>query len=172
MTDFGTDDIAATDIKINGFNAFGSSFDVSATTVDGAAANVSAAPAAGSRQAAALAVKINENTGEHGVTATAFNEVVATMYAAGDVDINGTTVTSRGSVQEFIAAVNDEIANVTASLNSDGFVVFSNTDGDAIQFANAAPELGIADDIYAGFVKLTSLIQSRLKLVQKLMVMR
>ena len=57
----------------------------------------------------ALAVKINENTGEHGVTAT-FNEVVSTMYAAG-VDSNGTTVKSRATVEEFIAAVNDEIAN-------------------------------------------------------------
>ncbi|OUU24937.1 MAG: hypothetical protein CBB97_10660 [Candidatus Endolissoclinum sp. TMED37] len=156
MTELGSVDIAATDIKINGFNAFGSAFDMDATTVDGASANVSAAVAAGSRQAGALAVKINENTGEHGVTATAFNEIVSTMYAAGDVDINGTTVKARASVQEFIAAVNDEIANVTASLNSDGFVVFSNTDGDAIQFANAAPELGIADDVYAGFVKLTA----------------
>ena len=155
MTQF-AGNIASTDVKINGFDAFGSDFNVSATTVDGASANVSAAVAAGSRQAGALAVKINENTGEHGVTATAFNEIVSTMYAAGDVDINGTTVTSRATIQEFVAAVNDEIANVTASVNSDGFVVFSNTDGDAIQFANAAPELGIADDVYAGFVKLTS----------------
>ena len=59
-----------------------------ATTVDGTAAAVSAAVAKNSRQAGAVAVKINENTGEHGVTASAFNEVVATMYAAGDVEIN------------------------------------------------------------------------------------
>ena len=156
MTELGTTDIAATDIKINGFNAFGSDFDMDATTVDDASADVSAAVAAGSRQAGAVAVKINENTGEHGVTATAFNEVKATMYASGDVAINGSTVKARATIEEFIAAVNDEIANVTASLNSDGFIVFSNTDGDAIQFAGAAPELGIADDIYAGFVKLTS----------------
>ena len=155
MTQF-AGDIAATDIKINGKNFSSSDFDVSATTVDGASADVSGAIAAGSRQAAALAVKINENTGEHGVTASAFNEVVATMYSAGDVAINGTTVTSRATVQEFVAAVNDEIANVSASINTNGFVVFSNNDGDAIQFAGAAAELGIADDIYAGFVKLTS----------------
>ena len=156
MTEFGTDDIAATDIKINGKNAFGSDFDVSNTTVDGAAADVKDPVAAGSRQAAALAVKINENTGEHGVTATAFNQVVATMYAAGDVEINGTTVTSRASIEEFVAAVNDEVANVAAAVNEDGFIVFSNNDGDAIQFNAAAPELGIANDVYAGFVKLTS----------------
>ena len=135
---------------------FGSDFDMDATTVDGASANVSAAVAAGSRQAAAVAVKINENTGEHGVTATAFNEVVATMYAAGDVEINDTTVTSRASIEEFVAAVNDEVANVTAAVNEDGFIVFSNNDGDAIKFNAAAPELGIANDVYAGFVKLTS----------------
>ena len=155
MTQF-AGDIVTTDIKINGKNFSSSDFDVSATTVDGATADVSGVIAAGSRQAAALAVKINENTGEHGVTASAFNEVVATMYSAGDVAINGTTVTSRATVQEFVAAVNDEIANVSASINTNGFVVFSNTDGDAIQFAGAAAELGIADDIYAGFVKLTS----------------
>ena len=74
MTQFAAD-IAATDIKINGFDAFGSSFDISATTIDGTATDVSHAIAAGS-SAAALAVKINENTGEHGVTATAFNEVI------------------------------------------------------------------------------------------------
>jgi len=159
ITQFGalaTDDIAATDIKINGKNWTASDFDISATTIDGTATNVSGAIAAGSRQAAALAVKINENTGEHGVTASAFNEVVATMYSAGDVDINGTTVTSRATKELFVAAVNDEVANVSASINANGFVVFSNSDGDAIQFANAAAELGIADDVYAGFVKLTS----------------
>ena len=155
MTQF-AGDIAATDIKINGKNFSSSDFVVAATTVDGASADVSGVIAAGSRQAAALAVKINENTGEHGVTASAFNEVVATMYSAGDVAINGTTVTSRATIQEFVAAVNDEIANVSASINANGFVVFSNSDGDAIQFAGAAAELGIADDIYAGFVKLTS----------------
>jgi len=156
VTEIGTIDITTTDIKINGKNFATSDFDVSATSIDGAAANVSGAIAAGSKHAAAIALKINENTGEHGVTASAFNEVVATMYTAGDVAINGNTVTSRATIESFVAAVNDEIANVTAAVNSDGFVVFSNTDGDAIQFAGAAPELGIADDIYAGFVKLTS----------------
>ncbi len=156
MTQFAAD-IAATDIKINGFNAFGSDFDITCPTIDGVTVNVSDAPAAGSRHAAALAVKINENTGEHGVTATAFNEVVSTMYSSGDVDINGSTVKARASKAEFIAAVNDEIANVSAHENTDGNIVFRNEDGDSIQFANAAPELGIADDVYGGFVKLTSL---------------
>jgi flagellin len=156
MTELGSVNITTTDIKINGKNFAASDFDMDATTVDGASANVSAAVAAGSRQAAALAVKINENTGEHGVTATAFNEVVATMYASGSIEINGTTIAARATVQEFVSAVNDEIANVSASINSDGFVVFSNTDGDAIGFVNSAPELGIADDVYAGFVRLSS----------------
>jgi len=156
VTVIGTINITTTDIKINGKNFATSDFDVDATSIDGASADVSGALAAGSRQAAAIALKINENTGEHGVTASAFNEVVATMYTAGDVAINGTTVTSRATIESFVAAVNDEIANVHAAINSDGFVVFSNKDGDAIQVAGAAPELGIADDIYAGFVKLTS----------------
>jgi flagellin len=63
MTELGSVNITTTDIKINGKNFAASDFDMDATTVDGASANVSAAVAAGSRQAAALAVKINENTG-------------------------------------------------------------------------------------------------------------
>jgi len=155
MTTF-AGDILATDIKINGKNWTASTFDVDATTVDGASADVSAAPTTGSKHAAAIAVKINENTGEHGVTASAFNKVVATMYSAGDVTINGVTVTSKATKELFVAAVNDQVANVNASINTDGFIEFTNDDGDTMLFAGSAAELGITADAYGGFVKLTS----------------
>jgi len=159
MTTF-AGDILATDIKINGKNWTASTFAVAATTVDGAAADVSAAPTAaagvGSKHAGAVAVKINENTGEHGVTATAFNKVVATMYTAGAVTINGTAISSKATKELFVAAVNDQVANVNASINSSGFIEFSNEDGDTMLFASSGSTLGITADAYGGFVKLTS----------------
>jgi len=159
MTTF-AGDILATDIKINGKNWTASTFAVASTTVDGASADVSAAPTAasgvGSKHAGAVAVKINENTGEHGVTATAFNKVVATMYTAGSVTINGTAITSKATKELFVAAVNDQVANVSASINSSGFIEFSNEDGDTMLFASSGSTLGITADAYGGFVKLTS----------------
>ena len=75
-------DQAPGDIKINGKDAFASTFDVSATPVDGVDDDVSAAVSGvagnnGQFGALALATKINTNTGEHGVTADAFNIVRA-----------------------------------------------------------------------------------------------
>jgi flagellin len=148
-------DIATTDIKINGKNWTATTFAVAATTVDGTARNVSGAVAAGSQQAGAIAVKINENTGEHGVTARAFNKLVATAYSSGDVTINGATVIGRDSKEAFVAAINDEVSNVTASINSDGFIELANNDGDAILMASST-ELGITADAYGGFVELKS----------------
>ena len=157
MTQF-AGDIAKTDIQINGKDWTKTDFDVNATSIDGTSTDVSGAIAAASEQAGGLAVKINENTAEHGVTARAFNQIKSgtATYVSGDVAINGTTVKAQSSKEAFVAAVNDQVANVSASIDADGFIVFSNEDGDAIQFAGANPEVGIADDIYAGFVELTS----------------
>ena len=158
MTQF-AGNIAKTDIKINGKNFSASDFNVSATTVQGASANVSAAVSRTSQQAGALAVKINENTGEHNVRARAFNEVKSTtnVFITGAVTINNVAIAAKDSKEEFVAAVNDQVAGVDASIDSDGFIVFSNNDGDSIEFSGGAPELGIADDVYAGFVELESL---------------
>ena len=112
-----------------------------------------------SQQAGALAVKINENTGEHNVKVRAFNEVKSTtnVFITGAVTINNVAIAAKDSKEEFVAAVNDQVAGVDASIDSDGFIVFSNNDGDSIEFSGGAPELGIADDVYAGFVELESL---------------
>ena len=78
-----TGDISATDVKINGQNWTATDFDVSNTSIDGAAQDFStiAALAANELQATAIAQKINENSGAHGVTATAFNEIITTSSA-------------------------------------------------------------------------------------------
>ena len=163
MEGFGTTDITKTDIKINGKNFTATDFDLDATTIDGTSTDVNAtesAEAANERQAKALEVKINENTGEHGVVARAFNEIKAgtTSYRAADVAINGTTVKSRATKEDFVAAVNDEVVGVNAKIDSDGFVVLSNTDGDNIAFTGGGglTVLGIANDVYGGFVELTA----------------
>ena len=104
---------------------------------------------------------INTNTGEHNVRASAFNEVKAgtNVFTSGDVTINGTTVVARATKEEFVAAVNSEVTNVDARIDADGYVVFPNDTGYAINFASST-ELGITADAYGGFVKLQSLDNS------------
>ena len=152
-------DITEDDVKINGKNIFSSDFDADATTFLGATPDTSAGVGSATQEAAVLAQEINTNTGEHGVVATAFNVVKAktNVYTAGEVTINGTAVASRATKEEFVAAVNAEVANVEARIDADGYIIFSNDTGYAINFAGAT-ELGIStDDAYGGFVTLTSL---------------
>jgi flagellin len=154
-------DQAAGDIKINGEDAFASTFDVNSTSVKGVTDNVSAAVNGtnannGQYGALALATKINTNTSNHGVTADAFNEVRAgtNVYTAESFAINAVTVTSQNTKELWVAEVNAMVNNVTASIDSEGFIVYSNTDGATINFA--ANSQGIATDNYGGFVRLTS----------------
>ncbi|MAK06050.1 MAG: hypothetical protein CMM64_02855 [Rhodospirillaceae bacterium] len=153
-------DVTKTDVKLNGEDIFATNMDVSATPVRGADDDVQGAPDgaagnAGQFGAIALATKINTNTGKHGVTAEAFNVVTATsnIYTAEDVTINNVTVQSRATIDEFIAAVNAEVHEVQASINSDGFLQFTNN-GATIGFD--AEFMGITADEYGGFVKMTS----------------
>ena len=153
--------LAASDIKINGQNWTATDFDVSATSIDGASQDFStiAALAANELQATAIAQKINENSGSHGVTATAFNEITTTSsaYSGAAVTINGTTITASGSKSIFIDKVNDTVVGVTAELLADGKIKFTNNDGAVMGFgAQSAAVLGIAQDFYGGFVKLES----------------
>jgi flagellin len=157
-------DTAAADVKINGKNIFSSdmtaataSYSLSGTT--NGTFNATTAITSNSYQAAALAELINTNTKEHGVVASAFNEVKAgtNVFTTGEVTINGTAIVARATKEEFVEAVNNEIANVDARIDSDGYIVFSNDTGYAIKFEGAG-ELGITtDDTYGGFVTLQSL---------------
>jgi len=153
---------AAGDIKINGKDAFATDFDPTATPVDGVDDHVGAAVSGvagnnGQFGALGLATKINTNTGEHGVSADAFNIVRAktTSYVAESFAINGVTVRSRATKEEWVAAVSEEVHHVDASIDKDGFIVYSNTNGATINFA--ANNQGITADNYGGFVRLTSL---------------
>ena len=151
----------ASSVKLNGEDLFATNFTPGSTTVRGASAqDMDDAPDGAAAQdgqlgAIALAEKINTNTGKHGVTAEAFNVVTAksNVYVAGSVVINNVTVQSRATLDEFISAVNEEVHEVEASINSDGFLQFTNN-GAAIGFDSAF--MGIAADEYGGFVKLTS----------------
>jgi flagellin len=152
-------DITEDDVKINGKNIFSSDFDADATTFLGTTPDTTAGVGNATKEAAVLAQEINTNTGEHGVVATAFNVVKAktNVYTAGEVTINGTAVASRATKEEFVAAVNAEVANVEARIDADGYIIFSNDNGYAINFTGAT-ELGIStNDAYGGFVTLTSL---------------
>ena len=153
-------DVTATDVKLNGEDIFASNMDISATTVRGASDDQKGAPDGaagddGQLGAIALATKINTNTGKHGVTAEAFNIVTAksNVYEAGSVVINNVTVQSRATLAEFITAVNEEVHEVEASINNDGFLQFTNN-GATIGFD--ADFMGITADEYGGFVKMTS----------------
>ena len=135
---------------------------LSATPVDGVDDDVSAAVSGvaannGQFGALALATKINTNTGEHGVTADAFNIVRATTtaYIAESFAINGVTVRSRATKEEWVAAVSEEVHHVDATIDKDGFIVYSNTNGATINFASN--NQGITADNYGGFVRLTSI---------------
>jgi len=160
ITELGSD-ISAADIKINGQNWTASLFDVSGTTIDGAATDFSTivALAVNELQATAVAQKINENTGVHGVSADAFNELTTTTasYSGGTVTINGTAITASSSKADFIDKVNDTVTGLKAELLTDGNIKFSNVDGGVIEMgANSVAVLGLAVDMYGGYVKLTS----------------
>ena len=152
--------IGKSDIKINGQDWTATDFDTTQTAVDGANQNLSgvSALAEDELQAAAIAVKINENSGAHGVKARAFNELVTSTsyYSGGTVTINSVAITASNSKAEFVAKVNDSVTGVSAEILSDGKIKFSNNDGAVISMgANSAAVLGIAVDMYAGFVELT-----------------
>ncbi len=153
-------DATKTDVKLNGEDMFATDIDVSTTSVRNVLSDASGAPdgAAGDNGALiaiALAEKINTNTGKHGVTAEAFNVVTATsqVYVPGAVTINNVAVASRATLSEFIDAVNNEVHEVSASINSEGFLQFTN-DGATIGFDSVF--MGIAVDEYGGFVKMTN----------------
>ena len=168
MIALGTATIAETDIKLNGEDIFAAKFDATTVVVRGITDNQSgalsgAAASTGQFGAIAVATAINGNTGKHGVTAEAFNVVTAQsqVYSAGAVTINGIAVQSQATLDDFIQAVNSQVIEVEASINSEGFLQFTN-DGAAITFASAF--MGIAADVYAGFVKMENNDGSTIKI--------
>ena len=144
--------IAADDVLINGKAA-------SAAALAGAA-----------NTAKGLADAINSNSAQHGVSATAYNTVSGTVasksvFAAGEVTINGTSIGAAGSLEEMVANINRDASGVTATLNSNGSISLSNDTGNEIVIAGSAPgNAGFTAGTYQGYVSLKSLDGSDIKI--------
>ena len=159
-------DWAAADIKINGENAFSAAVNTGTTSqLNGIAhsieaLSVPAADGSAGRNAAVHAALINSNSAVHGAVATSFNEVVATsnaFTAGGTITVQGITIAAQDTQAAFVAEVNNAAVGVTASVNTAGRIVFSNTDGDNIVLAGAdIANIGHTADTYGGFVQISN----------------
>ena len=147
-TDFSSANIAAADVKINGFNAFSTAF---ATDLSGATTNT----------AKGYADALNLNTGTHGAEANAFNTLTSaamgTFNMTATFTINGETVALASSYAELTKNINEAVSGVEAKLNSDNTITLSNTTGDDIIVASASAAVGFSAGTYTGFVELKNL---------------
>ena len=147
-TDFSGASIAAADVKINGFNAFSTTFatDTSATTFN---------------TAKGYADAINLNTGTHGAEANAFNTLTSaamgTFNMSSTFTINGETVALASSYAELTDNINESVSGIEANLNSNNTITLANTTGaDIIVGANGGT-VGFTQGTYTGFVELKNL---------------
>ena len=144
----GSADIAAADVKINGFNAFSTAFNtnLSATTTN---------------TAKGYADALNLNTGTHGAEANAFNTLTSaamgTFNMTATFTINGETVALASSYAELTKNINEAVSGVEAKLNSDNTITLSNTTGDDIIVASNSAAVGFTAGTYTGFVELSNL---------------
>ena len=144
-----TVNVAAGDVKINGFDALGGALNVTASSTVHVASD--------------LASAINANIGSHRVAATAYNTLTGsaptqTTFAEGDLQINALDVGAAASVEELVTNINRDTSGVLAVLNDDGTITLSNDTGDNIIIAGNAPgAAGFTASTYTGYVALTSL---------------
>jgi len=135
--------LAADDVLLNGKAAFAS------------------VPAAAT--ASSLASAINTNVGNHRIKATAFNELsgaapTATVFAAGDLTINGDSVAAASSIEELVVNINRDAAGITAVLKDDGTISLSNDTGANILIAGTTPsKAGFTAGTYAGYVTMENM---------------
>jgi len=147
--------IAASDVLINGKNAFSG-----ATTTT---TNI----------ASQLASAVNTNVGEHRVTASAFNVLkgsapTASVFTGADLTINGDAVGAASSVEELVSNINRDVAGVTAVLGQDGAIELSNTTGNDITIAGTTPsKAGFVAATYNGYLTLSSMDGGAIKVVAK-----
>jgi flagellin len=154
-------DIAATDVKINGENWAAADFDASAYTFEGATHDASglvspAADGTAGRNAAVIADAINSNSHVHGAVASAYNVVRAdsASYSSNTATINGVSLAAQATKQDFVDAVNNEVAGVTAEIDGNGIIVLSNNTGYNLNLAGNITSMGFTADVYGGFVTL------------------
>ena len=141
--------IAASDIKINGFDAFSTAFntDLSTSTVN---------------TAKTIADAINLNTGTHGANANAFNtftsNAMGTFNMSSTFTINGETVALASSYSNLVSNINESVSGITASLDADNSITLSNTTGDDI-IINGGQTVGFtsSSQTFTGFIELSNL---------------
>jgi flagellin len=119
--------------------------------------------------AAVIAAQINENTGVHGAVATAFNRVEGgqmgdTFSMAATITITsggtGEVIAIQSSLDDLIAAINQGVADVTASRDGNA-IVLSNTTGNQIQVG--VNDVGITAGTYEGMYTLENVDGSATK---------
>jgi flagellin len=154
-------DIAATDVKINGENWASADFDASAYTYEGATHDATglvspATDGTAGRNAAVIADAINSNSHVHGAVASAYNVVRAdsASYSSNTATINGVSLAAQATKQDFVDAVNNEVAGVTAEIDGNGIIVLSNNTGYNLNLAGNITSMGFTADVYGGFVTL------------------
>ena len=151
--------IAAADVKINGFDALAGDFaDPTSSQTSGIAAQIATA--------------INANSGTHGAYANAFNKLtsndVGVWAMSGSISLNGVTITVKSSLANFVTAVNEEVADVTATANADGTFTLFNDSGDPLTVGAGGGEASIgltASTTYEGFIELYNLDGSAVSIV-------
>ena len=152
MVSYTTNKILASDVKINGFDAFSTTF---TTDLSSATTNT----------AKGYADAINLNTGVHGAEVNAFNtltsDAVGTFRMAGNISINGDTIAIANSYEDLVSKINEEASGVKATLNSNNTITLSNVDGANITIAEAASgnaaSVGFTVGDYNGFLSITNL---------------
>ena len=152
----GSNIIAAADIKINGQNAFATDFNSDLT---GTSTN----------EAKTVADAINANSGVHGANADAFNNVTSdqkgTFNMGSTFTINGDTVELATSYAGLVSNINQSVSGINAELNGDNTITLSNTTGSAIVIAgSSASDVGFTAGTYTGFVSLTNIDGSAVKI--------
>ena len=140
--------LAASDVKINGFDALAAAFN---TDLSGATANT----------AGSLATAINANTGVHGAEANAFNSLTSdnmgTFNMTQTFTINSATVALASSLSGLVDNINESVSGIEAVLNADNTFTLKNTTGNDIIVASNSAAIGLTAGTYTGFIELSNL---------------
>ena len=147
-TDYNSANLAASDVKINGFDALAAAF---TTDLSGAAVNT----------AGSLATAINANTGVHGAEANAFNSLTSdnmgTFNMTQTFTINSSTVALASSLSGLVDNINESVSGIEAVLNADNTFTLKNTTGNDIIVASNSSAIGLTAGTYTGFIELSNL---------------
>jgi len=134
---------------------------------------VTATTASTTTAAAVIATQINENTGVHGVVATAFNKIVGSemgdgfkMTATFTIATEGVTETIaiQSSMSALVDQINLQVQGVTATLGSNNSLSLSNTSGDQILIGSDSELVGLTSATYEGMYTLENVDGSDVKI--------